>query len=273
MATFILIPGAGGAAWYWHLVVPLLRAAGHDAIAVDLPADDEQAGLAAYADRAIDAIDRRKDIVLVAMSLGGFTAPIVAERMPLRALVFVNSMIPLPGETAGAWWDNTGSAAARVKAARRGGYSEAFDLNTYFLHDVPPEIAAAGLPYQRDEADIVFGEACAFTAWPQIPIQVIAGRDDRFFPVDFQQRIARERLGVDVDVLPGGHLIALSNPRGVADQLIRYLCEPRSGPSPPQGPHMAKRGSQAARFNPPGTAAEGRAPRATSGRSRDGRRA
>jgi hypothetical protein len=68
MATFILIPGAGGAGWYWHLVVPLLRAAGHDAIAVDLPADDQQAGLATYADRAIDAIDGRKDIVLVAWS-------------------------------------------------------------------------------------------------------------------------------------------------------------------------------------------------------------
>ncbi len=29
MSTFVLIPGAGGAAWYWHRVVPLLRAAGH----------------------------------------------------------------------------------------------------------------------------------------------------------------------------------------------------------------------------------------------------
>jgi hypothetical protein len=23
--AFVLIPGAGGAAWYWHRVVPLLR--------------------------------------------------------------------------------------------------------------------------------------------------------------------------------------------------------------------------------------------------------
>jgi hypothetical protein len=32
----VLIPGAGGTAWYWHRVVPLLRAAGHEATAVDL---------------------------------------------------------------------------------------------------------------------------------------------------------------------------------------------------------------------------------------------
>jgi hypothetical protein len=34
MTTFVLIPGAGGAAWYWHRIVPRLREAGHQAIAV-----------------------------------------------------------------------------------------------------------------------------------------------------------------------------------------------------------------------------------------------
>jgi pimeloyl-ACP methyl ester carboxylesterase len=223
MATFILIPGAGGTAWYWHLVVPLLKAAGHDATAVDLPGDDDEAGLAAYAARVVAAIDGRNDIVLVAQSLGGFTAPLVAERVPLRMLVFVNAMIPVPGETAGVWWESTGWEAARTEAARKGGYDPAFDLDTYFLHDVRPEVAADGAPYQRPEADIVFGEPCAFTAWPNIPIHVIAGREDRFFPVDFQRRIARERLGVDADVLPGGHLMALSQPKGLAVQLLRYI--------------------------------------------------
>ena len=223
MTTFILIPGAGGAAWYWSRVAPLLTAAGHEAIAVDLPADDPAAGLSAYADLVVDAIDGRQDTVVVAQSLGGFTAPIVADRVPLRMLVFVNAMIPIPGETAGAWWENTGSEAARTEAARKGGYDPAFDLDTYFLHDVPPEVAAEGAPYQRPEADIVFGEPCAFSAWPKIPIHVIAGREDRFFPLDFQRRIARERLGVDVDVLPGGHLNALSNPQALADRLLSYL--------------------------------------------------
>ena len=55
MTSFVLIPGAGGAAWYWHRVIPLLRDAGHDAVAVDLPADDETAGLPEYARLAVDA--------------------------------------------------------------------------------------------------------------------------------------------------------------------------------------------------------------------------
>jgi pimeloyl-ACP methyl ester carboxylesterase len=69
----------------------------------------------------------------------------------------------------------------------------------------------------------VFTEPCRFEAWPDIPIHVIAGRDDRFFPIDFQRRVARERLQATVDELPGGHLIALSNPGGLVKQLLAYL--------------------------------------------------
>ena len=50
MATFVLIPGSGSTSWYWHLVVPKLRVAGHDTVAVDLPCDDDSAGLATYTD-------------------------------------------------------------------------------------------------------------------------------------------------------------------------------------------------------------------------------
>jgi pimeloyl-ACP methyl ester carboxylesterase len=97
--TFVLIPGAGGTAWYWHRIVPLLREAGHAAIAVDLPGDDPAAGLPEYADLVTSAIGNRGDVVLVAQSLGGFTAPLVAAKVPVAALVFVNAMIPRPGET------------------------------------------------------------------------------------------------------------------------------------------------------------------------------
>jgi pimeloyl-ACP methyl ester carboxylesterase len=220
LASYVLIPGAGGTAWYWHRVVPLLRDAGHEAIAVDLPGDDEAAGLPEYADLVTAAIGGRDDVVLVAQSLGGFTAPLAAARVPVRALVFVNAMIPVPGETPGAWWGNTGWEQARLDAARRGGYSAEFDLATYFLHDVPPGVAAAGEPYQRPEADVVFGSVCDFAGWPAVPVRAVAGSGDRFFPAGFQRKLAAERLGVAADLLPGGHLIALAQPAGLADYLL-----------------------------------------------------
>ena len=60
MSGFVLIPGAGGAGWYWSRVVPLLEAAGHHAVAIDLPADDESAGLPEYADIAAAAASPRR---------------------------------------------------------------------------------------------------------------------------------------------------------------------------------------------------------------------
>lgn len=221
MSTFVLIPGAGGAAWYWHRVVPHLQDAGHEAVAVDLRGDDETAGLPEYAREVLATLDDRSDVVLVAQSLGAFTAPLVAAKVPLRALVLVNAMIPLPGETPGAWWNNTGSLRARETAAERGGYGTEFDLAVYFLHDVPPEVAAAGEGHQRPEANAAFGSVCDFQAWPSVPIRVVAGADDRFFPAEFQQTLARDRLGVEADVLRGGHLIALSQPVELANYLLR----------------------------------------------------
>ncbi|MBO0851402.1 MAG: alpha/beta fold hydrolase, partial [Pseudonocardia sp.] len=79
MATYVLIPGAGGDAWYWHRVAPLLRERGHEVIAVDLPADDRSAGLAEYADVVLGAIGDRDELVLVAQSMAGFTAPLVCD--------------------------------------------------------------------------------------------------------------------------------------------------------------------------------------------------
>jgi pimeloyl-ACP methyl ester carboxylesterase len=220
MSSYLMIPGAGGAAWFWHRVVPLLEAAGHEAIAIDLPGPDPAAGLPEYTEIALAAADGRTDVVLAAQSMGGFTAPLVAARRPLKALVMVNAMIPVPGETAGQWWENTGWEEARVQAAKEGGYGTEFDLDTYFLHDVPPEVLTGG-PEPRDESEAAFASPCDFTTWPDIPIHVVAGRDDRFFPAEFQRRVAMDRLGVEADVLPGGHLIGLAQP----EPLARYLLE------------------------------------------------
>src|SRR4029077_3334717 len=82
MATFVLIPGADGRAWYWHRVAPLLRERGHAVVVVDLPATDPDAARDQYAAAITDAIGHlRHDLALVAQSLAGFTAPIAAERV------------------------------------------------------------------------------------------------------------------------------------------------------------------------------------------------
>jgi pimeloyl-ACP methyl ester carboxylesterase len=50
---------------------------------------------------------------------------------------------------------------------------------------------------------------------------VLAGRDDRLFPLAFQRRLARERLGLEgVAEIDGGHLPMLARPRELAERLV-----------------------------------------------------
>jgi pimeloyl-ACP methyl ester carboxylesterase len=228
MATFVLIPGAGGSAWYFHRLVPILTERGHRAIAVDLPAADPEAGLPEYTDATLAAIGPHRDdenLVVLGHSLGGFTAPQVAATVGATLLVLTNPMVPEPGETAGDWWGDTGQAKARVDKAIQDGRDPEFDLAGYFFHDVPADIAQFALATPVPQSDGVFVTPWPLAAWPDVPTRVVQGRDDRFFPLEFQRRVTGERLGLTVDELPGGHLFALSRPVELADQLEAYLRE------------------------------------------------
>ncbi len=228
----VLIPGAGGQGWVWHLVEADLRRRGYDAFAVDLPAADESQGLPGYADAVVSAIRERAvgeraagdaPVTIAAYSLGAFTAPLVWQQVPARQVILVNAMIPQPGETPGAWWDHVGWEQARTAAARRNGYSPDFDLDTYFMHDIPADLRELMAGHEAPQSGGPFGDVCAFDGWSGIPVHAIAGRDDRFFPIELQRRVARERLGAEPDIVPGGHLAALSYPAELSAALARYL--------------------------------------------------
>jgi pimeloyl-ACP methyl ester carboxylesterase len=228
MLTYVLIPGAGGEAWYWHRVVDELDRRRRVGLAVDLPAADDTAGLSEYVDAIVEAVGGRQPLILVAQSLGGFTAPIVCERVAVHLLVLVNAMIPAPGESGNEWWTNTKHEQARRERAGRDGrpLTDEFDAVTDFFHDVPHDVVneamKRGEPAQSGTPMI---EPWPLAAWPKVPTRVLAARDDRFFPLEFQRRVARERLGVTPDEMPGGHLVALSQPTELTDRLETYAAD------------------------------------------------
>ncbi|MFP3466169.1 alpha/beta fold hydrolase [Leifsonia sp. SIMBA_070] len=221
--NFVMIPGAGGAAWYWHLVARELTVLGHDVVAVELPMGAPS--LTDYCDAVVEAAGTRTRIVLVAQSMGGFTAAMVAPRLPVVGLAFLNAMIPVQGETPGEWWDAVGQADAMrandIASGRDPGAG--FDLETYFAHDLSDELKSEVTQHGGQDSAEFFSSPCDFTAWPDVPIQVLAGRDDRFFPLPFQRAVARDRLGLAVHDVPGGHLAALSHPQQVTDALSSLI--------------------------------------------------
>jgi pimeloyl-ACP methyl ester carboxylesterase len=223
MASYVLVPGAGGDEWYWHRLVPALRERGHDAVAVALPAADDSAGWSEYADVIVDAMGDRPEPVLVAQSLGGFSAPLACARKPVEQIVLLNAMIPKPGETGEAWWSNTGQREAQLEyLATIGITSEgASDDRVLYFHDVPLDVVDEAQRREAEQSWTSMTQTWPLSAWPATPTRVLVSRDDRLFPEAFQRRVALERLGIEAETIPGGHLVPLADPEGVADRLIR----------------------------------------------------
>lgn len=221
MATYVLIHGAADVGWSWHLVEAELRALGHDVVAPDLPCDDDSAGLAEYTNTVIDAIGDRTDLIVVAHSLGGFTAPLVCDRVPVDLLVLVAAMVPLPGEVPGDWWVNTGYEQSRQEQNKRDGGAPDDDI-ALFLHDVPPDLAAAAFRRGRHQSGTPFEKPWPLTVWPDVPTRFLLCRDDRFFPAGFMRRVVRERLGITPDEIDGSHCVALSRPADLVERLKAY---------------------------------------------------
>lgn len=224
MATYVLIHGVGDTAWFWHLLADELRDRGHDVVAPDLPCDDDSAGLSVYADVVVDAIGDRADLVVVAQSFGGFTAPLVCDRVPADLLVLLAGMVPRPGEAPEDWFGNTGFAEARREQDERDG-RDPDDMVALFLHDVPPELAAEELRRGRYQSSTPGEKPWPLQAWPDVPTRFLLCRDDRFFPAECMRRVVRERLGFDPDEIDGSHCVALSRPRELADRLEAFRAE------------------------------------------------
>jgi pimeloyl-ACP methyl ester carboxylesterase len=107
MARFLLVHGAMGGAWCWEPVLPGLRAAGHEARAIDLPgggADSTppaEVTLYRYAEAICDALDGTEPTLLAGHSMGGMAITQAAARWPerLAGLIYVSAFLPQPGQS------------------------------------------------------------------------------------------------------------------------------------------------------------------------------
>jgi pimeloyl-ACP methyl ester carboxylesterase len=94
--TFILVHGAWQGSWAFDTIVPRLKAAGHDAIAADLPGDGHdntppgEVNLDVYAKKVVALVDAVKGpVVMVGHSMGGITASTISEMRPDRVVLAI----------------------------------------------------------------------------------------------------------------------------------------------------------------------------------------
>ncbi|GAA4473426.1 alpha/beta fold hydrolase [Enteractinococcus fodinae] len=226
MANFLLLHGAASTGWLWHRVTPELHQAGHATVAPNLPCADATADLHTYLDVACTAAATFGDasLTVVAQSLAGLMVPALVARLPVDRIVLVAAMIPRPDETGMQWWQATGQQQAQRAYLESLGFSadDAQDPEVVFIHDFDEDLKAESIHHVPEQHPGPLQTPVEFESWPQVPTHVIAAEADRLFPLDFMRQQAMDRLGIEPDVIPGGHLAPLTQPTALGRLLLQY---------------------------------------------------
>src|SRR3954453_20275558 len=217
MTTFALIHGGAHGGWCWEQLVPELVKRGHEAVAPDLPIDDEQAGTADWADVVVAALDdtgRSDDVVVVGHSLGGLCTPVVAAQRPVRRMVFLGALVPQPGRP---FADYLAEHPEVLRyAADQTAPDASVELSSEtvvipwevarhnFYQDLDEDVAERAWARLRPNAMPAFTEPCPLTEWPAVPSTYILMRDDNSVNPEWSRTVAAE-ISADLIELPGGH--------------------------------------------------------------------
>jgi hypothetical protein len=230
MTTFALVHGAWHGGWCWERVAPLLRAAGHATVVVDLPTEDVDAGTARYARIVVDSLsqaDGNEPVVLVGHSAAGLTLPLVAASRPLARMVFVSALLPVPGEPF-----TTQDARDHVLLAdyQAGIERDPRGLRRWFDAELAARsmysgcsAADAARAYERlrPQASTMYTEPSPLTAWPDVPIVDVRSDADLLVSPAWAATTVPQRLGVESIVLAGaGHSSLISHAPELAAVLL-----------------------------------------------------
>jgi pimeloyl-ACP methyl ester carboxylesterase len=229
-ATFVLVHGAWGGAWIWRRVLAPLRAAGHEVHAVTLTGDGERAHLRrpdiSLADHIADVAalieaEELREIVLVGHSYGGMVITGVADTLHerMRQLVYVDAMVPLPGEGWGAGHPPEIVAARQAAARTHGnalpppdpadfGLANA-DRDWLLRRQVPHPFGMYRVPLHFDGA-----------RWAALPRTFIDCNQPAYPTIDAMRHRVREQPGWRIVEIATGHCPMVSAPQALLQQLL-----------------------------------------------------
>jgi len=232
MATFALVHGAWHDAWCWERVAPVLRQAGHEVVAPQLPSDDGSADFDAYADVVCAALEgRADDVVVVAHSLAGSTGALVADRRPVRHLVYLCAAVPEGGlslvdqwqaepdmvspEFGNGWLQGLTDPDDQMRTA----WVDLDFVREVFYADCDSATTEAALSHLRPQSGYPWALPSSLTEHPSVRCTSVVCDEDLVVNPAWSRRIAH-RIGADVVELPGSHSPMLSRPSAVADVLL-----------------------------------------------------
>jgi len=229
MATYALVHGAWHGAWCWERLTPLLHAAGHDVVAMDLPSEDGSATFDTYADVVCEALDGHDDVVLVGHSYNGNTIPLVAARRPVRHLVYLCAMVPDIGRSV---FDQMSDELEMLNpVAYEQGLSAPdeqlrqvwtdVDLAcAMFYGDCDEQTTKAAIDRLQPQSAYPAILPSSLTEFPPVPTTYVVCSEDQILRPEWSRQTARERLGADLIELPGDHSPFYSRTEVLAEVLL-----------------------------------------------------
>lgn len=206
MTVFALLHGGLHYGSCWDAVRTELRRQGHRAIAPDLPVDDDSAGALKWAQVAIEAIEREVDgapgdVVVVAHSISGLCAPVIAALYPVRHMVFVGGLLPVPGQSFVEHLGANPDAITFPEPQQHGDGPFGLTWESVregFYHDCPEALARHAFDELRYQSFTVFTERCPISRWPDTASTYVLMRDDRAVGESWARRNAVARIGAQV---------------------------------------------------------------------------
>ena len=235
MTRILLVHGSGHGAWCWDAVVPLLRNAGHEAIALDMPG--RGANPIPLATATLDDFARSilhvatPGTVLVGHSAGGYAITAAAQSAEdgiIARLIFVCAFVPEPGQSL-ADMRRRMTDPPLLGAIRRHEDGTAYSIDadsaaTLFYKGVPPPLATTAsdqlvpeaiLPQETPIPDTSRAEA--------LPRRYILCEKDRVILPELQEQMTEDWPAAHVARMPVGHSPFLADPEGLARRILTFV--------------------------------------------------
>lgn len=234
MSDFVLVHGAWHGAWCWKRIVPALWQAGHRVFTVTLSGVGERAHLLSPGIRlqthiddvaAVIEAEELQDVVLVGHSYSGMVITGVADRLAERIghLVYLDAVVPLPGESWSSRHSPETQAARRAQIAQLG-YLPAMPPDAFALSAADAEWVNR---HQTAQPGGVYDDALHFRAERLAALRrsFIDCTDPALPTVAIARQRVRSEPGWSVYEIPTGHDAMISAPEALLGLLLGFAPE------------------------------------------------
>lgn len=217
--SIVLVHGAFADASSWSGVIAALQERGCRVAAVQNPLTSLADDVAAT--RAV--VERQPGkVLLVGHSWAGVVITEAGNLPQVQGLVYLSAMVPDSGESAVAMLDRLGAPMTGLTPDQQGRIwlDQPGPYAQLMAADVPAATVRILAATQQPMAASAFADKIGHAAWHDKPSWYLMTANDKALPFAVQRKLAAQ-IKADSVVLQSSHMSLISQPRQVADFIVR----------------------------------------------------